>query len=119
MRGMDSQNSSLKPQSVAEGAAQGPLRAPLRLVGEVSLISALAFLPLGIYQPFFPLWLAGQNFDAEMIGLVLSLNRHAVITGFGASDPILAADCPLSLCQPADPHAGQLRERPRKRQERQ
>jgi PPP family 3-phenylpropionic acid transporter len=73
MRGMDSQNSSLKTQSVAEGAAQGPLRAPLRLVGEVSLISALAFLPLGIYQPFFPLWLAGQNFDAEMIGLVMAI----------------------------------------------
>ena len=45
---------------------------PDRLVFEASLLSALVFLPLGFYQPFFPLWLAAQNFDAAMIGLVMA-----------------------------------------------
>lgn len=65
---------SCPPTPPAKPDGSGPpAYAPTRLVVEVSLISALAFLPLGIYQPFFPLWLAGQNFDAAMIGLVMAL----------------------------------------------
>ena len=44
-----------------------------RVVVEMSALSALVFLPLGFYQPFFPLWLSGRHLDAEAIGLVMAM----------------------------------------------
>ena len=80
--GMTMQTSSQRnPAQPASGpcepvsgvSAAGEPKAQRRLVVELSTLSALVFLPLGFYQPFFPLWLSGQHFDAEAIGLVMAM----------------------------------------------
>lgn len=70
---MDSQNSPSDTRRDPSGPLPEPSAAPLRLVVEASLLSAFAFLPLGFYQPFFPLWLSDQHFDATTIGLLMAL----------------------------------------------
>ena len=65
----------MQPDGTQEGAgsAASPPTAPWRPVAELCVLSALAFLPLGFHQPFFPLWLSAQHFDAEAIGLVMAM----------------------------------------------
>ena len=73
MREMDSQNPPPDTRRDPLSTPPEPSAAPVRLVVEASLLSAFAFLPLGFYQPFFPLWLSGQQFDATTIGLLMAL----------------------------------------------
>jgi len=52
-----------------------PATAPLRL----GLFYGAIFLALGIYGPFWPLWLKGQGLTADQIGLVFALGTLAKV----------------------------------------
>lgn len=53
-----------------------PASAPLRL----GLFYGAVFLALGIYGPFWPLWLKAQGLSPEQIGLVFALGTLAKVT---------------------------------------
>ncbi|RMD62125.1 MAG: 3-phenylpropionate MFS transporter [Alphaproteobacteria bacterium] len=69
---------SEEPESVPGGAAGHPAR--------YALFYGALFLTLGIYVPFWPLWLTGRELSPEQIGLVLALTAWLRVPG----NPLLA-----------------------------
>lgn len=62
--------SSARPPSGGAGDRQ---TAPFAFGARISLIFSAFFFHVGIYLPYFPLWLKGQNLSATQISVVLSL----------------------------------------------
>jgi PPP family 3-phenylpropionic acid transporter len=69
---------------------------PKRMIGlRLSLLYAACFAGIGIYMPYFPVWLEHRGLDAPTIGLILALPM--VIRILVTAPLMTLADCPLRV----------------------